>query len=125
MPVARTGTRPTRTVRHLLPDPAAFDVPEPPGVTRELGDLARGLAATPEVWASRVRHDPSRRFYERVVVTDTYDAWLIGWSPGQAIPAHDHGSSAGAIVLTEGQLTETSWPRSADTPSTSAHVDVR
>lgn len=70
------------------------------------------------MWGPRVRHDPQRRFYERLVVTDTYDAWLIGWSPGHAIPAHDHGSSAGAIALTEGRLTETAWARSTATPTT-------
>jgi len=84
----------------------------------ELAELAGHVAATPEAWEHRVRHDPQRRFYERLVATDTYDAWLIGWSPGHAIPAHDHGASAGAIALTHGRLTETTWPGATGTPRT-------
>jgi rhodanese-related sulfurtransferase len=74
-----------------------------------LADVALEIAKASETWISRVRHDPGRRFYEQLVETDEYDVWVIGWAPGQAIAAHDHGESAGAIVVTEGALVETRW----------------
>src|SRR5450432_3316727 len=74
---------------------------------RWLGDVATSLAAARELWAPRVLHDPRRRFFERLVATETYDAWLVGWWPGQAIAVHDHGPSAGALIVTDGSIVET------------------
>lgn len=92
-----------------MPD-RPLDAPE------DLRALVDDVASASELWGARVRHDSQRRCYERVVATPTYDAWLIGWSPGQAIPAHDHGASAGAVAVTEGQLVETSWPSGSAPP---------
>jgi len=80
---------------------------EPVGGHAALTARAEALIADVDVWAPYVRHDPERRCYDRIVATPTYDAWLIGWSPGQAIPAHDHGTSTGAVIVTDGQLVET------------------
>ena len=80
-----------------------------------LGDVATSLAAARELWAPRVLHDPRRRFFERLVATETYDAWLVGWWPGQAIAVHDHGPSAGALIVTDGSIVETHWGDGAPT----------
>jgi rhodanese-related sulfurtransferase/quercetin dioxygenase-like cupin family protein len=92
----------------LVPPDSSFEEPEP-HPPRWLGDVATSLASARELWAPRVLHDPRRRFFERLVATENYDAWLVGWSPGQAIAAHDHGQSAGALVVTQGSLIETHW----------------
>jgi len=39
--------------------------------------------------------------------TEACDAWLIAWPIGGAIQLHDHGESAGAIVVVSGALEET------------------
>jgi rhodanese-related sulfurtransferase/predicted metal-dependent enzyme (double-stranded beta helix superfamily) len=104
------GGAPIGSVTHLVPT----DAPDAPD---ELAALAQGLASASELWAPRVHHDPRHRYYERIVATPTSDAWLIGWSPGQAIPAHDHGGSSGAVVVTDGQLVETCWTNAGPRPT--------
>jgi quercetin dioxygenase-like cupin family protein len=57
----------------------------------------------------RVRCRPDRtvaRSWERLVTTDEFEAWVIDWPPRGAISLHDHGQSYGAVVVTEGELTE-------------------
>lgn len=104
------GRPPIRNVTHLVPTDPSVDAPH------DLAALAHGLASASDLWASRVHHDPHHRYYERIVATATSDAWLIGWSPGHAIPAHDHGASAGAVLVTDGQLVETSWSGAGQHP---------
>lgn len=104
-------SRPASTAVHARPPLhlVGDQTPVAPGVPEWLPDVAAELAESRELWRPRVRHDPERRFFERLVVTEEYDAWLVGWSPGQAIAAHDHGPSAGALVVTEGHLVEIRW----------------
>ena len=75
-------------------------------VVPPIADIAAGLAAARLLWETEVRHDPERRFFTRLLETEAYDAWLIGWWPGQGVPLHDHGGSAGAVVVVEGRLHE-------------------
>jgi predicted metal-dependent enzyme (double-stranded beta helix superfamily) len=42
----------------------------------------------------------------RLIATERYEVWVIGWTTGQSVRVHDHGDSAGALVVTEGELTE-------------------
>ena len=42
----------------------------------------------------------------RLVVCDLWEAWVVGWTPGQHVEAHDHGDSAGVVVVVEGDLVE-------------------
>lgn len=58
------------------------------------------------VWPELVRHDPVHRWYERVVLTDAVEVWLIGWTPGQFAPPHDHGGAHGSFVVIAGELVE-------------------
>jgi predicted metal-dependent enzyme (double-stranded beta helix superfamily) len=38
--------------------------------------------------------------------TEMYEAWLLGWAPGQHVGMHDHGDAAGAYIVLTGQLRE-------------------
>ncbi len=81
-----------------------------PSPALPLGDLvgiARDLVEQAETWSARVRHDPQRRYFERIAATEAYDAWVVGWAPGQGVAAHEHGGSAGVVRVAEGRLLET------------------
>jgi quercetin dioxygenase-like cupin family protein len=67
-----------------------------------LATIARGLASAspPSVEAGR------ERVFEQLLVTATYDVWLIGWPPGTSVGLHDHGEAAGAVCVVDGELTE-------------------
>lgn len=71
-----------------------------------LADIAEGLAASEDLWRETVVHDRDGRRPVRVVTTDTYEVWVIGWRPGQGVDMHDHGDSIGHIVVVDGTLTE-------------------
>jgi predicted metal-dependent enzyme (double-stranded beta helix superfamily) len=67
--------------------------------------IATGLAAS--VGSLDLLPDPDDdRRYTRLLHTDTYEAWLIAWAPGGSLDLHDHGGSAGAVVVVEGELLE-------------------
>lgn len=72
----------------------------------ELGELTRQIAGRPSLWRPLLRHDPDRRWYERLLLTPRVEVWLIAWAPGQGTLPHDHGDAAGALTVTEGTLTE-------------------
>jgi predicted metal-dependent enzyme (double-stranded beta helix superfamily) len=71
-----------------------------------LADIAAGFAAAKPLWAGAARHDPDGRRPVRLIATERYEVWVIGWTPGQRVRLHDHGRSAGVVVVTEGELTE-------------------
>ncbi|MCU1450694.1 MAG: cysteine dioxygenase [Acidimicrobiales bacterium] len=58
------------------------------------------------LWAPHAHVDATRRHHARLLVTDDYEAWLLGWAPGQHVGVHDHGDAAGALVVVEGELFE-------------------
>src|SRR5215471_9651230 len=86
-----------------VPSTRACAEPLPAAV---LADIAAGLAAAPPLWRSVVRHDPEGRRPVRLLATDRYEVWVIGWTTGQHVRLHDHGASAGAVVVVEGELVE-------------------
>lgn len=71
-----------------------------------LVDIACGIAEARDLWAPHAVHDPMDRAPQRLLVTDAYEVWVIGWTEGQGVDMHDHGGSAGVLVVTEGVLTE-------------------
>ncbi len=71
----------------------------------ELLAIAEGLAVSAHSWPGMDR--PTRRTWDVMVASDTFEAWVIAWPPGGAIELHDHGGSSGAIVVASGELTET------------------
>lgn len=102
--------RPSRATSRDLPratrppgGPGAGPVP----LTVPLVEIAAGLAAARGLWRGAARHDPDRRHFTQLLATGEYDAWVIGWWPGQGVALHDHGGSSGAVVVVEGHLRET------------------
>jgi quercetin dioxygenase-like cupin family protein len=85
---------PTRTRR---PEPLAPDL---------LHDIAAGIATATTLWQPLVRHDAEERHAVRLLATERYEVWAIGWAPGQRADLHDHGDAAGALVVLDGTLTE-------------------
>lgn len=98
------------------------DIPDPHHTVPagELAGLTARLAATPGLWRSLVRHDPAERWYERLLLTDHLEIWLIGWAPGQGTPPHDHGDAAGAMAVAEGSLLEEVFERTSLAPARTA-----
>lgn len=76
-----------------------------------LEDIAAGLArsVTPQLLPSL-----DGRRWSRLLVTYSYDAWLIGWPPGTGLDLHDHGGSRGALCVVRGTLDERRLLRSGD-----------
>jgi len=79
-----------------------------PLAERLLVDIAAGIAQVPDAWRALVRHDPDGRRPVRLVATPAYEVWVIGWLRGQHVRPHDHGGSAAAVLVTDGELTERS-----------------
>jgi rhodanese-related sulfurtransferase/predicted metal-dependent enzyme (double-stranded beta helix superfamily) len=72
----------------------------------QLAQITARLAAIPGRWRDLVRHDPDRRWFEQVILTSAIEVWLIGWTPGQFTPPHDHGGANGSFTVVEGALVE-------------------
>ena len=75
-----------------------------------LARAAHGLASRPGSWQSLVQFDADQRFYaripQRLAIPGGFEAWLLTWLPGQRTGWHDHGGSAGAVVVVRGVLSE-------------------
>ncbi len=72
----------------------------PPVDTARLRSIAEGLARTAGDWPGL--EDPVTRTWRTVAATDRYEAFVIAWPAGGAIDLHDHGDSAGAVVVVVG-----------------------
>lgn len=79
-----------------------------PLTSSELESIVRCLSRQPH--ASReLDHEASERVGVRIHSTQDYDAWLLHWPPGTRVNPHDHGDSAGAFTVLEGELIELRW----------------
>ena len=92
-----------RTPAAAIPGPTPPLEPLPDNV---LADIVAGLAEATPLWSAAVRHGPDGRRPVRLIATDRYEVWVIGWTTGQHVRMHDHGGSAGAFVVTSGELSE-------------------
>ena len=72
--------------------------------TDALSSIAHGLTAA--LAATPLPAGGDERCWWRLLATDEYDAWLIHWPTGGSVRPHDHGGSAGAFEVIEGELTE-------------------
>jgi predicted metal-dependent enzyme (double-stranded beta helix superfamily) len=72
----------------------------------QLAEVTAGFVFRPDLWRPLVNHDPTRRWFEGLLLTSALEVWLIGWAPGQGTPVHDHGGSSGAMTVAEGTLEE-------------------
>src|SRR5439155_24350013 len=70
----------------------------------QLVSIARDLAVDRDRWLTRVVHRPDARWFERVVLADDHDVWLIGWDSFQGVDFHDHGDAAGVLYVVDGAL---------------------
>jgi predicted metal-dependent enzyme (double-stranded beta helix superfamily) len=72
-----------------------------------LANVATALVSAGQIWQGTARFDPATRQPVRLVADEAFEAWIIGWTTGQGLELHDHGDSAGAIVVAAGRLHET------------------
>jgi len=80
---------------------AALVRPDTADLLAIAGALAPAAASRPGM------ADPQDRVWQTVASTDRYEAFVIAWPVGGAIELHDHGDSAGAVVVAAGSLVET------------------
>jgi len=85
-------------------DPLVEPLCRVPG-REEMQAMAEGLARHALQWPGMV--GMTTRRWELLAASDTFEAWVIGWPPGGTIALHDHGDSAGAVVVAGGELVET------------------
>jgi predicted metal-dependent enzyme (double-stranded beta helix superfamily) len=71
-----------------------------------LADIACGIAEARDLWAPHAVHDADDRHPVRLLATEAYEVWVIGWTEGQGVDLHDHAGSIGTLVVTEGTLRE-------------------
>src|SRR5580692_21522 len=72
---------------------------------QELLAMAEGMAVKARQWPGLA--DSTSRRWELLASSETFEAWVIGWPPGGTLELHDHGDSAGAVVVAGGELVET------------------
>jgi mannose-6-phosphate isomerase-like protein (cupin superfamily) len=103
VPTMTSPCEETADSARALPEPAVAAEPLAADI---LADIATGIAAARPLWGAVVRHDAEGRQPVRLLATERYEVWVIGWTSGQGVEPHDHGCSAGTFVVTSGTLTE-------------------
>ena len=68
--------------------------------------MAQGFAGSAMSWPGL--DNPSERCWRTIAATDRFEAWVVAWPVRDSIGLHDHGGSAGAVVVVSGTLVETS-----------------
>jgi predicted metal-dependent enzyme (double-stranded beta helix superfamily) len=81
-------------------------LPRPALDNAVLDDIAHGVARAQAWWRQHAHHDPGGRRPVRLLATEAYEVWVIGWTAGQGVELHDHGDSAGVLLVVEGELAE-------------------
>ena len=79
----------------------------PPLPPERLLAIVRGLGRDAATWRALAHHDPAERWHLKLSSNPRFDIWLIGWHAHQGVDLHDHGGSAGAFTVVQGQLLET------------------
>ena len=82
------------------------NLPSRPLDRQELLALARALAADLESWEPHVRFSDENRHYVSLHRDANVDVWVLCWTPSNDTGWHDHDTSAGAVAVTKGELTE-------------------
>ncbi|HWU21482.1 MAG TPA: cysteine dioxygenase family protein [Nocardioides sp.] len=72
-------------------------------------EAVRAQAADPDL-LDLLDPAPEDRTWVRLLATPEHELWLIAWPPGVSTDWHDHGTSAGALTVLRGTLTEHSFP---------------
>jgi Cysteine dioxygenase type I len=79
----------------------------PPLPPERLLAVVRGLGRDAATWRALAQHDRDERWHLRLSSNPRFDIWLIGWHAHQGVDLHDHGGSAGAFTVVQGELLET------------------
>jgi hypothetical protein len=82
------------------------NLPDRPLDRRELLELAGALAADPAVWEPHVQFSDDHRHYVSLHRDANVDVWVLCWTPSNDTGWHDHDTSSGAVVVTQGELIE-------------------
>jgi uncharacterized RmlC-like cupin family protein len=85
--------------------------------------VAIGLAASVRPSVDRLDVAGERRWWH-LVATDTFDAWLIDWPSGTAVPRHDHDGAAASICVVRGRLVEIRFAAGGSSLSTARPGEV-
>ena len=116
--MSTTTTTPNETQRSAAARRVSLSRPDPVGARRRtarpvpslsveaLADIAVGLARAEGLWRPHADHDPLSRTSVRLVATEAYEVWLLGWTSGQSVDLHDHGGANAAFVVLDGELSE-------------------
>ena len=88
-----------------VPDPLDDD-PSVPLPMASLRAIADGIARAEPLWRAVTHHEEIERRPVRLLATDRYEVWVIGWTTGQGVDLHDHGPSAGVLAVVEGRLVD-------------------
>ncbi|HXY93597.1 MAG TPA: cysteine dioxygenase family protein [Acidimicrobiia bacterium] len=97
----------TQLIDCIQDDPGSRPDGSRPLSPNALLEVALDLARDASTWRALARHDPAERWFVRLAFNDCFDTWLIGWHARQGVDLHDHGGSAGALYVVEGELLET------------------
>jgi hypothetical protein len=85
-------------------------------IQARLARFALAVARRTDLWRPFVRHDPELRWHARLANLGDVEIWLLGWLHEQQVELHDHGGSAGAFAVAEGELCEEFTARDARGP---------
>jgi predicted metal-dependent enzyme (double-stranded beta helix superfamily) len=90
--------------------------PSAPALSLEvLTALVRRIAADQSLWHPRlVLPSGADRWWTRLSADADADVWLLSWLPGQFTDLHDHGDSAAAFAVVQGELTELRLDRAGE-----------
>jgi hypothetical protein len=99
-PLPRSSAAATAAAAGPVPPAAETPGGLPPLPMHVLADIAEGFATAEPLWSAVVRHDPEGRRPVRLIATERYEVWVIGWTTGQHVrePAV-LGAGAGSFVL--------------------------
>ncbi|MGB6454617.1 MAG: rhodanese-like domain-containing protein [Streptosporangiaceae bacterium] len=99
----RVSTERRQAIQDLIRDRAPAGVRLSPG---QLRPITTALAARRDLWSDLVVRNPDVRWYLPLHQSGSWDIWLLAWERGQDTDWHDHGGSAGAFAVAEGNLIE-------------------
>jgi predicted metal-dependent enzyme (double-stranded beta helix superfamily) len=57
-------------------------------------------------WRTLVHEDPENRRFERLLLDDDVDVWVLSWMQFHDTGYHDHDASCGAVAVVEGEVVE-------------------
>ena len=72
----------------------------------DLADILSGLVGRADQWHAIAQFPREGRWWQRLQNTGEIDLWLLTWRTGHSTHLHDHGGSAGAFAVVQGELTE-------------------